>query len=57
MSALRKIDIIRIKKAAIKFSEKARLSRRKLRATKKSKGKGKVDYMAGGYGLSKETGD
>ena len=42
---------------AIKVSEKARLSRRKLRATKKSKGKSEVDYMASGYGLSKEPED
>ena len=57
MSALPNTDIIRIKEAAIKVSEKACLSRRKLRATKKSEGKAKVDYVAGGYGLSKEPED
>ena len=50
MSALPNTDIIRIKEAAIKVSERARLSRRKLRATKKSEGEAKVDYVAGGYG-------
>ena len=39
------------------MSEKARLSRRKLRATKKSEGKTKVGYVAGGYGLSIEPED
>ena len=57
MSALPNTDSIHIKEAAIKVSEKACLSRRKLRATKKSEGKAKVDYGAGGYGLSKEPED
>ena len=50
MSALPNTDIIRIKEAAIKVSEKACLNRRKLQATKKSEGTAKVDYVAGGYG-------
>ena len=57
LSALRNADKIRIKKAAIKISEKARHARRKLRAKRKSKVTDKISYMAGGFGLSEDPED
>ena len=57
IGAFRKADDIRIRKAAMKISEKARLKRRKLQANKKSKTKEKVSYMAGGFGLSDKPED
>ena len=52
--ARRKADNERIRKAAVKISEKASLCRRKLRAKRKSKPKGKISYLAGRFGLSQE---
>ena len=51
LSALRQADALRVQKAARKVSVKCRLQRRKLRAKKKSKGKEKITYMAGSFGL------
>ena len=57
LSALRNTDKIRIKKAAIKISEKARHARRKSRAKRKSKVTDKISYMAGGFGLFEDPED
>ena len=53
-------DISRISRTGghpVKVSEKACISRREVRAIKTSKGKAEVDYVAGGFGLSKEPED
>ena len=57
LTALRKADHVRVKKAARKITEKARHNRRKLQAKRKSKSKEKVTYMAGGFGLTNEPED
>ena len=53
-NALRKADKERVQKAAVKITEKARLTRRKIRAMKKGAQKEKVSYMPGGFGISKD---
>ena len=57
LTALRKADNVRVKKAARKITIKCRLHRRKMRAKTKSKTKDKVTYMAGAYGLGAKPED
>ena len=54
LGSLRKLDTNRIKNAAKKISAKARLTRRKAQAKKKSKVDQKQTYIPGGFGTSKE---
>lgn len=57
LQGVRKEDSLRIKVAAKKITEKARMRRRKLRAEKKSKKDDVVTYKAGSFGLSAEPED
>ena len=57
LTALHKPDHTRVKNAARKITEKARLNGGELHAKRKSKSKEKVTYMAGGFGSTHKPGN